>query len=68
MYRLERRCDRELSDCVDDVRPNCHAAKVAIRRGIVGSYNAFPYTLIAVVLQHRLTTRPMLVFGIALAG
>jgi len=58
MYGPERRCDRELPDCVDDAEPRCHAGKIAIRREFLGSFGAFRQGLVAVAREHQVGDPP----------
>ncbi len=58
MYGPERRCDRELPDCVDDAKPNRHAPKIAIRRKFPGSFGAFRHSPVAVAREHQVGYPP----------
>ena len=58
MYGPERRCDRELPDCVDDAQPNRHAPKITICREFLGSFGAFRRGLVAVAREHQVGYPP----------
>jgi len=58
VYGPERRCDRELPDCVDDAQPNRHAGQIAIVREFLGSFDAFRRSLVAVAREHQVGNAP----------
>ena len=71
MYGPERRCDRELPDCVDDAQPNRHAGKITISREFLCSFGAFCHGRVAVAREHQVGDPPDVDFryhGEGLAG